>query len=101
MQANIKIPNSREAFWRMADLTKATENYKIDQNLRSLQHLSLVQLRSVFVQYRYFTQYYITDLALLISKMPFGHLRSMLADILYEELGNGRSSAAHPALYDE
>jgi len=32
--------------------------------------------------------------------MPFGKLKSILAEILNDELGNGNSKAAHPILYD-
>jgi hypothetical protein len=52
------------------------------------------------IQYRFFTVYYIGDLAHLIAKLPFGKLRSFMAHILNEELGMGDEGAAHPELYD-
>lgn len=90
-----------ESFWELADMTKASEKYKIDKNLQYLKFASLDILKKIFVQYRFFTHYYITDLAILISKLPFGEIRTILGEILYEELGNGRADDAHPTLYDE
>jgi hypothetical protein len=57
-------------------------------------------LQKIFIQYRYFTIFYITDLALLVAKLPFGELRSLLADFLNDELGNGDNLGAHERLYD-
>jgi hypothetical protein len=93
--------DSSKTFWDMTEFVKASEKYKIDRNLQYLAIAPLEHLKKIFIQYRYFTHYYITDLALLISKLPFGKLRSILAEILYEELGNGDQHDAHPALYDE
>jgi len=87
-------------FWELADITKASEKYKIDKNLQYLAVAPLPVLKKIFIQYRFFTQFYIADLAILISKLPFGELKSILADILYEELGNGNAKEAHPLLYD-
>jgi hypothetical protein len=101
VQTRENIRYDRETFWRLADMTKTTEKYKIDKNLQQLQFYSLDVLKKIFVQYRFFTQYYITDLAILVSKLPAGNLRSILAEILNEELGNGRAAEAHPQLYDD
>lgn len=89
------------SFWQMADITKEKEKYKIDKNLQYLKFAPLDILQKIFVQYRFFTHYYITDLAILISKLPFGGLKTILAEILYEELGSGKSYNAHPILYDD
>jgi hypothetical protein len=96
-----KPANSRESFWELTDSTKMGEKFRIDQNLRSLEHMPLEMLQNVLIQYRFFTHYYIADLALLISKLPFGKLRTILADILNEELGEGDPNDSHPALYDQ
>jgi hypothetical protein len=57
-------------------------------------------LRKLLIQYRFFTLYYISDLAYLVAKLPFGKLRSFMAQILDEELGSGDERLAHPELYD-
>jgi hypothetical protein len=90
-----------EAFWKMADSTRMLAEYSVDQDLRYLRVAPLDVLQKIFVQYRFFTLYYITDLALLVSRLPFGALRSALAEFLNDELGNGDPSQAHPRLYDD
>ena len=90
----------QESFWALTDSTKMGEKYRIDQNLKSLKYLPLETLQKIFIQYRFFTHYYITDLAILISKLPGGQLRSILAEILDEELGEGNVRDSHPKLYD-
>lgn len=97
----LTIANSRESFWEMTDYTKMSEKFRIDHNLASLKNMPLEMMKKVLIQYRFFTHYYIADLALLISKLPFGELRTILADILNEELGEGDANQSHPVLYDQ
>lgn len=88
-------------FWRLADSARTETEYLADAKLRQLAELPFDVLQKIFVQYRYFTIFYITDLALLVAKLPFGELRSLLADFLNDELGNGDNLAAHERLYDD
>ncbi|CAM3344617.1 iron-containing redox enzyme family protein [Paracidovorax anthurii] len=88
-------------FWQLADSSKTEAEYLADSRLRTLQTLPLDALQRIFVQYRFFTIYYISDLALLVHRLPFGKLRSLLAEFLSEELGEGSEDGAHPHLYDE
>ncbi len=88
-------------FWRLADSARTETEYLADAKLRQLAELPFEVLQKIFVQYRYFTIFYITDLALLVAKLPFGELRSLLADFLNDELGNGDNLAAHERLYDD
>ena len=88
------------SFWEMADMLKDKEKYRIDKNLRYLALAPLSTLKKVFIQYRFFTHFYITDLSILISKLPLGEMRSILAEILAEELGDGKAEHSHPELYD-
>jgi hypothetical protein len=90
-----------KAFWEMADATRVRTEYIADQRLEALRGASLESLRRVLVQYRYFTIYYINDLAMLVHRLPFGKLRSLLAEFLNEELGNSDAALAHPQLYDD
>src|SRR5260221_10196728 len=92
--------NDISAFWQLANATKMAEKYKIDKHLQFLAVAPLPILKKIFIQYRFFTHFYITDLAILISKLPFGEMRTILAEILDEELGNGQAQHAHPNLYD-
>jgi hypothetical protein len=104
MQATTLLPSqllTPASFWSIADTEKMAAEYQVDENLRFLQTASIETLRRIFVQYRFFTIYYISDLALLVAKLPFGTLRSSLAEFLNDELGNGNQSGAHPRLYDD
>lgn len=97
---NLAQSNFSEHFWQQADITKDKEKYRIDKNLRYLKLAPLSMLKKIFIQYRFFTHFYIQDLSLLIGKLPLGELRSILAEILSEELGEGNYLKSHPALYD-
>lgn len=91
----------KQEFWRMADNARNQTAYLADSKLQSLAHAPLDVLKQIFVQYRYFTIFYISDLALLVYRLPFGKLRSLLADFLNDELGNGKQEQAHQQLYDD
>ena len=90
----------RAAFWRFADEAKEATRALATERMAVLPRLSVEALRQVCTQYRFFTIEYIRDLALLIAKLPFGGLRSLLSDILSEELGEGEARRAHPVVYD-
>lgn len=68
--------------------------------MAGIPQLTIEQVRRICTQYRFFTIDYISDLALLIAKLPFGPLRSLLSQILAEELGEGEAYNAHPDVYD-
>ncbi len=87
-------------FWEMVDDTRLQTEYNVDRQVISLQNLSLETLQNIFLQYRYFTKYYSGDLGLLIFKVPDGKFKSLMAEILYEELGNGDPTRAHTQLLD-
>jgi len=88
-------------FWQLAD---ELQDQTIDhaKGLFSFaENASPKELMALLVQYRFFTIYYIPDIALLIARMQGGKLRSFLADILSDELGYGDPLKAHPRLYDD
>nr|WP_255699076.1 iron-containing redox enzyme family protein [Luteimonas sp. Y-2-2-4F] len=68
--------------------------------MKPLAELPIEALRPICIQYRFFTIDYISDLALLVARLPFGGLRSLLGQILAEELGEGDPARAHPDVYD-
>jgi hypothetical protein len=72
----------------------------LDTNVQGLAHANLDRLRSVLIQYRWFTSYFTGDLAILIYKLPPSALRSALSEFLVEELGMGDAAQSHPAMYD-
>ena len=91
---------NRQAFWRSADKAKEATEALAEQKMQALPQLSVEALRRFCTQYRFFTIDYISDLALLLAKLPFGGLRSLLSEILAEELGEGDAARAHPQIYD-
>ena len=90
----------RESFWRFADQAKEATEALAARKMKALAHMPVDAMRQVCIQYRFFTIDYISDLSLLIAKLPFGGLRSLLSHILSEELGEGDARKAHPEIYD-
>lgn len=90
----------RQSFWQFADEAKEATEALAEQKMKALADLPIEAVRQVCTQYRFFTIDYISDLALLLAKLPFGGLRSLLSQILAEELGEGDEHKAHPAIYD-
>lgn len=100
MQTSTSNEGLMQEFWSLADTARTETEYVADAKLIQLAGAPFETLQRIFVQYRYFTIFYITDLALLVAKLPFGELRSLLADFLNDELGNGDSACSHANLYD-
>lgn len=91
--------NSKD-FWRMADELQDDTLRQAKELFAFVKNADVHSLRAILIQYRFFTIYYISDLALLIAKLADGKIRSFLAEILSDELGRGDPSKAHPNLYD-
>jgi hypothetical protein len=90
----------RESFWQFADEAKEATEALANEKMKVLTRLPVEAMRQFCTQYRFFTIDYISDLALLVAKLPFGGLRSLLSQILAEELGEGSARRAHPEIYD-
>lgn len=95
-----QAPLTRDRFWQLADAAKERTEAIAAEKMKPLSELPIEALRDVCIQYRFFTIDYITDLALLVARLPFGGLRSLLSEILAEELGEGDPAKAHPDVYD-
>jgi hypothetical protein len=94
-------PTSREDFWRMVDEVEARTEQEAREKFAPLEWMSPDDVRRVLVQYRFFANQYIQDLAMLVAKVPFGRMRTFLASILSEELGGADAKAGHGVLYDD
>lgn len=95
-----KTINTPEDFWTLADnIQNEALNY-CDNLFLSLREAPLNELQNFLIQYRYFTAYYISDLALLIARLNEGVMKSFLSEILHDELGCGDHEKSHPRLYD-
>lgn len=90
----------RQAFWKFADEAKEATEALAARRMQALARMPPEAMRWVCTQYRFFTIDYIGDLALLVAKLEFGGLRSLLGRILAEELGDGDGQKSHPAIYD-
>ena len=80
----LALQHGRNAAWaeravREAASLSATEALR--EKVVDVVALDIADLRGFCVQYRFFTIDYITDLALLVSRLPFGGLRSLLGQI--------------------
>ncbi|MGZ3461518.1 MAG: hypothetical protein ACXU86_23760, partial [Archangium sp.] len=89
-----------QEFWAEADKARLGTEQKAQAKMQHLQSAPIEALRRVLHQYRYFTIYYIRDMALLLARLPFGKLRTFLGQVLSEELGEGDHLLGHPQLYD-
>lgn len=89
-----------EAFWARAAISKLETKFALAQEMKALPSLPIDALRAILLQYRYFTRAFITDLALLVARCPDGRLRSLLGQLVDEELGEGNPEEAHARLYD-
>jgi hypothetical protein len=89
-----------EAFWDRAATSKLETRFALAREMDALPALSIDALRAVLLPYRYFTRAFITDLAVLVARCPEGRLRSLLGQLVDEELGGGDPEQAHARLYD-
>lgn len=92
---------SGEEFWKAADRLQEQTLGHAGDLFAFVETATPDQLRSILTQYRFFTIYYIPDLAILIARLKDGRLRTFLADILSDELGYGDAQKAHAHLYDD
>lgn len=89
-----------EAFWLRAELGKLKAKFAVSREMEVLPRLPIDALRAITLQYRYFTQAFVTDLARLVVRCPEGRLRSLLGQLVDDELGSGDPELAHLQLYD-
>lgn len=86
-------------FWRKADKLQGKTLRKSDVLFSYLASAPIETLKEILIQYRYFTAYYIPDLALLIARLENGPLRSFLVEILNDELGQENLAHAHMTIF--
>ena len=88
-------------FWEMADETKLKAEYTINDDLKWMQEATQDELQKLFAEYRVFTIRFADDLSLLVAKLPHGKLKSMMAELVHEELGEGNPESSHLTMLDE
>lgn len=100
LPAGTDIRAALEAFWDRAATSKLETRFALAREMDALPGLSIEALRAVLLPYRHFTCAFITDLAVLVARCPDGRLRSLLGQLVDEELGEGDPEQAHARLYD-
>ena len=100
VRAGSETRSALEAFWARAAMSKLETKFALGREMEGLPQLSIDALRAVVLQYRYFTRAFITDLSVLVARCPEGRLRSLLGQLVDEELGMGDPEQAHARLYD-
>ena len=90
-----------EDFWKSAEMGKLEAQFRLRKEMTMIATLPIESLREILFQYRFFTMLFATDIAYLISRCtPGSRLRSLLAELLNEELGEGDPAKAHAAMFD-
>ncbi|HYO55267.1 iron-containing redox enzyme family protein [Archangium sp.] len=88
-------------FWQVADDLQERALQSAESLFALAEEANPKEFISLLIQYRFFTIYYTTDLAILIARLTEGRLRSFLGELLFDELGRGNPLEAHPRLYDD
>ena len=89
-----------DQFWSHAARSKLETRFRVAEEMNLIPALRVDQLRAIAMQYRFFTEAFATDLAVLVARCPASKLRSLLAELLNEELGEGDAALTHSGLYD-
>ncbi|HET9627348.1 MAG TPA: iron-containing redox enzyme family protein [Kofleriaceae bacterium] len=100
VRARAEIDSALQAFWARASMEKLETKFKLGREMAAIPQLPIEALRAILLQYRYFTRAFITDLSMLVARCPDSRLRSLLGQLVDEELGMGDPDQAHARLYD-
>lgn len=74
-----KIINTPEYFWTLTDNIQNKALSYCDNLFSSLREASLTEFQNVLIQYCHFTTCYISDLALLITRLEKEVMKSFLS----------------------
>ncbi|NEO87695.1 MAG: iron-containing redox enzyme family protein [Spirulina sp. SIO3F2] len=88
-----------EDFWLYTNAARLEANYSATDYVSYLQFASIQTLINIFHEYRFFIQYFINDLGLLMYKAPFGKFKCIIAEIAADELGS-TPEKTHLTLWD-
>lgn len=90
-----------DAFWKMVQDAEDEVALESDENLAYVQRAPVEQLHTLFLQYRYFNEYYLGDMCILLFRLPASPLKTCLGDIVNDELGEGDFAKAHTNTWDQ
>lgn len=92
-------PLVRRDFWEISNQSRLQLELSKDQRIQSLRYLDRIDLSKFFEQYSFIVKHHANHLAIIISRMEESELKSLFADILYEELGSGKVQNSHLTLF--
>ncbi len=88
------------SFWTYFDEVKLTEEIFVNSQFSTIPNWSLEKLQKVSINYRWLVKSHSNHLALMISRLPESHFKSLIAEILNDEQGNGQYERSHLYLWD-
>ena len=87
-------------FWTHFDESKLSAEILINSEFSTIKNWTLEELREVSINYRWLVKSHSDHLALMISKLPESRFKTLIADILNDEQGNGKYERSHLYLWD-
>lgn len=94
------LPKTLEEFWKLAEAAQSTASHLANERIRAIENMGLEDLQGLLLHYRWYTSFFPGDLGILICKLPPSELRSLVGELLNDELGNGDCTRTHLELYD-
>ncbi len=92
--------NGKE-FWDWVEATKQDAEENMPKEFSWLSEVSETGMQQAAIQFHSFIWFYTYDLAKIIGKLPHSPLRTLVAEILSEELGDGDFSRSHLHLWEK
>lgn len=89
-----------EDLWQETERQRLETRFAVAKELEILRYIPTRALRQIVLQYRYYTAAFADDLGFVVGRCLPSKLKSLLAEILHEELGCGDPARSHLAMYD-
>ncbi len=87
-------------FYQLISTERLLKIVNADPNLQLISKLALLSLQKVLYQYRFVVQHHANHLSCIVSRLPYGNLKSLLEEIYLEEIGNYEFQKSHFYLYN-
>ncbi len=98
-ERSVESIKTKEDFWAFADSARLEAEYGAKSYVEVLQFAPRQVLIDILHEYRFFIQYFISDLGILMFKAPFGKFKCIVAEIAADELGDSPDKT-HLKLWD-
>ncbi|WP_100208687.1 iron-containing redox enzyme family protein [Crocosphaera watsonii] len=87
-------------FWSHFDDSRLQEEISIQSGFSTIPNCTLAELQELAINYRWLVKTHSNHLALMVSRLEESELKSLIADILNDEQGNGNYKKSHLYLWD-